>query len=423
MTPSAAAPPKPYAAVVSPGTGVASGGTVGFTLTLKNDARPQSLGSANLTVAANHDPSIPTSFTYLSTDAHPLLDGNPATPRGDATLVGNVIQLRNMALPAGRFVTLSFSAQAPCTAGTYDWRTAAKQSNDFSGTGNDFLLEQPPASSLSTVATGACKLVFSNQPGDAQVGTSITVAPLDTTGSPIQVAVQTQDGALVTLFAAPVQLAIGTVPPGGSSTLGGTTTVNAVGGSATFCDAGQNPGCSLPSIGSHGQGYTLSASSTGLDAGTSNPFNIVDSGGVCRNSGPCQVQAKVSDTTGLVSINAAAGDLLSVSISVENLTCAGYTPTSQVVTFASTSASVSTVTITIDAASVHKPASQFQVCFSSSLAFTDRSGTLVPAGGSGLLADCSKKAGPPCTQSRVKDKDGNVILTLQAPPGDPRVQG
>ena len=423
LTPSGAASFKPYAATVAPAVGVSSGGTVSFTLTLKNDTKPQSLGSMNLTVAVNHDPSVLTSFTYLGTDPHPLLDGNPATPRGDATLVGNVIQVRNLALPSGRSATLSFSAQAPCTPGTYDWRSAAKQSNDFSGVGNDFTLEAPPATSLSTAVTGTCKLAFVSQPADAQFGNAITHAPLDTSGSPVQVAVQTQDGALVTQSAAAVELAIDTVPLGGTSTLSGTTTVNAVGGLATFCDSAQNPGCSLPSIGVHGQGYTLSAASAGIDTTVSGSFNIVDSGAVCGNPGHCQVQAKLADTTGLVSITAAPGDLLTVSVSVDTLACAGYTPTSQVVTFASTSASVSTVTITIDAASVHKPASQFQICFSSSLPFTDRSGTLVPAGGSGLLADCSKKVGPPCTVSRAKDAAGNVILTLQAPAGDPRVQG
>ena len=422
VAPSAASavPSKPYAAIVSPSTGVLAGGTVGFTLTVKNDASPQSLGSVNLTVAANHDPSVVAPFTYLTTDAQPLLNGT--TPRGDAAIVGNVIQLRNLSLPARSFLTLSFTAQAPCTAGTYDWKTAAKQSNDFSGTGNDYLLESPPASSLTTVTTGTCRLVFTEGPADAQVQLGVTQSSLDPTGSPIQVSVQTQDGALVTQSTAAVALAIGTVPPGGTSTLDGTTTVPAAGGVATFCDTAQIPGCSLPSIATHGQGYTLTASATGMDTGTSGTFNVVDNGTVCKNAGQCQAQAQVGNTSGLVVVTAAAGDLVSVSISVEALACAGYTPTSQVVTFNSTADSVSTVSVTIDAASVTKSLSKFQICFSSALPFTDRSGNLVPAGGAGLLADCSRKVGPPCLLSRVKDGAGNVILTLQAPAGDPRVQ-
>ncbi len=413
---------KPYAATVTPGP-VGGGQTLAFTLKVTNDANPQPLGSANLTVAVNHDPLVSAAFTALSTDPHPFLNGNPSSPRGDAALVGNVIRLRNLSLPPSAFITLSFTAQAPCAAGDYDWGIAAKQSNDFKGTGNDFSLEPPPASSLTTTVTGTCKLAFTTGPADAQIGVGITDSALDSTGSPVQVAVETQDGVVVSESAAPVQLAIGTVPPGGTSTLDGTTLVNAVNGVATFCDQLQNPGCSLPSIGSHGQGYTLAASSAGIDPATSNAFTVVDNGTVCKNPGQCQAQAKQQGTTGTLSVTAQPGDLVAVSVGVDTLSCTGYTITTQIVTFTSTANSVSTVTITIDAAYVTKSPAQYQICFSSSLQFIDRNGNVVPPGGSGLLADCSKRVGPPCTVSRVKDKAGNVILTMQAPAGDPRVGG
>ena len=199
--------------------------------------------------------------------------------------------------------------------------------------------------------------------------------------------------------------------------------ITSVNGVATFCDSQVLPGCTLPSIGTHGQGYTLSASSAGIDPAASSTFNVVDNGLVCKNAGQCQVQAKVADTTGLVTVTSAPGDLLSVSVGVDSLSCSGYAVTSQVVTYASTSAGVATVVLTIDAASVNKPASQYRICFSSTLPFTDRSGNLVPAGGSGLLADCSNKVGPPCMLPTVKDKAGNIFLTLQGPAGDPRVGG
>jgi hypothetical protein len=415
--PAGASPPKPFAASVAAST-VGAGDTVQLTLTITNDARPQPLGSANLTAATNADHS--SSVTLLSTNGTLLLGGNPASPIGTATLAGSVIQIRNLSLPPGQFATLSFTAQAPCGGGPLTWGIAAKQSNDFNGTGNDFVLEGPPASNLTETLTGACKLVFLSSPADANATSGITTSAFDPSGSPIQVAVQSGSGSLVTSSSAPVQLAVGTVPPGGTSTLGGTTLVNAVGGVATFCSTN---GCSLPSLASHGQGYTLSASSAGMDSGASSAFNVVDDGTVCRNPGQCQVQSKLVDTTGQVSVTAAPGDLLSISIGVDSLACAGYATTSQIVTFTSTAASVSTVTITIDAASVNKAPSQFQVCFSSSLSFTDRTGNVVPPGGSGLLADCSKKVSAPCTVSRSKDKAGNISLVMQAPPGDPRVGG
>src|SRR5213076_1817835 len=133
------------------------------------------------------------------------------------------------------------------------------------GTGNDFTLEPPPATSLTTAVDGTCKLAFVTAPADAQTGSSITHSPLDTAGSHIQVGVETQDGVIVSTSTAPIQLSIGTVPPGGTSLLDGTTLVSAVNGVATFCDSGILPGCSLPSIDTHGQGYTLSASSSGID--------------------------------------------------------------------------------------------------------------------------------------------------------------
>src|SRR4029077_3340306 len=119
-------------------------------------------------------------------------------------------------------------AQAPCGGSPLTWGIAAKQSNDFNGTGNDFTLEGPPATNLTTTLTGACKLVFVGSPANAQVASGISTLPYDPTASPIQVAVQSGDGSVVTQSAAAVQLAVGTVPPGGTSTLGGTTQVNAV---------------------------------------------------------------------------------------------------------------------------------------------------------------------------------------------------
>ena len=405
--------PKPFAATVFPSTAVA-GATAPMTLTITNDSHAQSLGSANLIGASG--------FSYQGTDPHPLLNGDPGSPIGDAALVGDALELRNLSLPPGAFLTLAFVAQAPCGAGTDTWAIAAKQSNDFNGTGNDFALEPPPATQLDTAVTGACELRFVRQPAETQVGAGITDGAIQT-GAPIQIAVQTQAGAVVTASSAPIALAIGTVPPGGTATLGGTTLVDAVAGVATFCDPVIDPGCSLPSIGSHGLGYTLTASTDGIVAGGSAPFDVLDGGAVCP-AGPCHAGASMGNTGGGDTVTAAAGDVVAVSIGVDSLTCVGYTNTSQVVTFSSTANSVNTATITIAAGSVTKPAARFQICFGSSLAFTDRKGHVVPAGGAGLLADCSKKVAAPCTSSRLLDKaTGDVILIFLAPAGDPKGVG
>src|SRR5207245_2480359 len=74
------------------------------------------------------------------------------------------------------------------------------------------------------ITTGAAsKLVFGQQPTNAQAGASITPAPT--------VQVQDASGNLITTSEASITIAIG-VNPGG--TLNGTTTVSASGGIATF---------------------------------------------------------------------------------------------------------------------------------------------------------------------------------------------
>jgi hypothetical protein len=95
-----------------------------------------------------------------------------------------------------------------------------------------------------------------------------------------------------------------------------------------------------------------------------------------------------------------------------------------VVTFGSTAGSVTGGKLTFDEGSNTKPASAYQLCFSSSLPFTDRYGHVVPPGGSGILPDCSMEVGPPCTVSRTENEaTGYVTLRFLSPAGDPRIQG
>jgi hypothetical protein len=99
------------------------------------------------------------------------------------------------------------------------------------------------------------QLAFGIQPSIAAAGTSIAPA--------VTVIVEDANGNTVTTSTAAVTIAIGNNP--GSGTLGGTTTVNAVGGVATFSNL---------SISNLGTGYTLTASSPGLTGATSRTFNV-----------------------------------------------------------------------------------------------------------------------------------------------------
>ncbi len=97
--------------------------------------------------------------------------------------------------------------------------------------------------------------MFGTQPSNTLAGGVITPA--------VTVRITDAGGNLVTTDTRDVTVAIGTNPAAG--TLGGTQTVAAVGGVATF---------STLTIDNPGTGYTLVASASGLTGATSVPFNI-----------------------------------------------------------------------------------------------------------------------------------------------------
>jgi hypothetical protein len=113
-------------------------------------------------------------------------------------------------------------------------------------------------SGLTIVAASAHRVSFAVQPRGASAGGPLSVQP--------KVAVQDEYGNLVSASTAPVSLAV--VPPAGiSGSLACTsgTTVSAVAGTAAFS------GCSIDTPGA---GYRLTATSAGLAADTSAPFDI-----------------------------------------------------------------------------------------------------------------------------------------------------
>ena len=116
-----------------------------------------------------------------------------------------------------------------------------------------------PAISTTAIATGvagaAKRLAFLVQPPAVASGAAMVPA--------VQVAAQDSFGNTATTFTDNVSLAIGTNP--GPSTLGGTTTVAAVAGVATF---------STLTLNIAGTGYTLVAGAASLTGATSNPFTV-----------------------------------------------------------------------------------------------------------------------------------------------------
>ena len=135
---------------------------------------------------------------------------------------------------------------------------------DNVGTGYTLQVSSSGLTSLTTSAfnvtpAAASQLVLTQSPATAAVGAEFALV----------VAAEDQFGNLATTFGGSVAVALLNNPSG--TTLGGTRTVTAQGGVATFA------GLTLSTVGT---GYTLQVSSNGLTAATTQPFNVTAVGNI-----------------------------------------------------------------------------------------------------------------------------------------------
>ena len=384
---------KPYSVVITPAS---VAGATTFSVVITNRSANQTLGSAN-----------------VSAPAGVAVTG--AAPSGVATVVGNVVQLRNLAIAPGASRTVSIQATVPCSAGSAAWQVEAKQSNDFNGPpGNAFVLDAD-TSSLGMTVVGSCHLHFFTQPADAVKGAVITTTPINTPpGGGVAVEVLDGNNQRVTSSTAAITVAIG---PG--ATLSGTTTQSAVAGVALFSNLSIN----LPGE------YTLSATSPGLTGASSGSFGIWDQGISCASGTTCSIsvsQAKTisSQITGNTSTS---GALVASLLGADTLSCGdSYNHASLATTFNAfglTAAGSKTAIVQIDKAVVqatpNNGVSTYQVCYQSPTPFTDRAGNAGVT--QGLLPDCKAVSNQaPCVVSITKTKAGDVLETLSLPAGDPK---
>jgi hypothetical protein len=421
---------KQFALDVQPPCVPAASSGVTMSATITNETAGQQLGSANLTA-----PSVALgAFSAISNLSVTSPDSTTETATLDPANA-RTIQLRNLTLGFNHSATVTFTVTTPTNestaAGSYTWTASAKQSNDYNGSpGNEVLLD----ASNSHLATfvGTCRAVFTVQPNDTRVGEAIRNG-LFSTGDAVTVEVRNGFNQLVVNSNALLTLSIAHDPncdvtgdprcPAHLSATG--TTANATGGVATF---------TAPfSIDKSELGYSLSASGYGITAGTSGVFDVVSNGIVCSGPG-CKRNASTGTGANQVDVtvaapNAASGDVLSLSLDVEALGCAGYTPLSDtpIVTFEVTGTSYRQVTIVVPAGLAIRSASQDRVCYSSDTkSFVDRSGVTRSAGQSGLLADCKNKLDPtnlanPCQLPTTVDKTtGAHTVVFFAPFGATR---
>ena len=396
---------KCFAVVVSPTSPVA-GARVSFAFAITNEASTQQLDSVQITA--------PTGFVISGAS-------------GSGTFTSSTALFLNLSLAPSATTTLTVSAVAACSGGTYQWGIQAKQSNDFSGLpGNDFQLDPASAGNLSGTLAGSCSLAFTSdgQPAGTAANAVIT-SGFGSSGGPVKVEVLDGSGQLATGSTAAVTVAIGANP--GSGSLSGTATVDASGGVASFSNL---------SIDKPGIGYTLTGASPGTTPATSANFTIWGSLQRCSTT-PCSASSSTTTTTATVTTSSASTtQLLGFGIGGVSFTCGGtYQRVSDPVSFdvfspsgVVQSSAQFTVSLEISKSAVQASgrtgASQWQICYASTQPFTAlprTSGAAVIGGVSyhtGLLPDCSSTQGAPCVRARTKDNAGDVVVTFLAL-GDP----
>jgi hypothetical protein len=375
------------------------------TITITNTSPTQSLGSVNVTV--------PAPFALVSAAA-------------DAAPGGPVIELRNLSIAPGDSRTFPVVLDVrTCAPGSGTFVATAKQSNDYNGTGNDFILVAP--SDLLLGATGNCRLAFVAPPADAERNAAITSVDYSPSGTKISVEVRdagntgraTSATGAVTLTAdsdsVPDPIAVG----------GSTATVT--GGLATF-----SPG---PTLAISASDYTFTAVSTSFDSSAASPeFAIVDDQVTCPAGAACQQTATAAgntvtatfgtgdeDTSLLLSVNAADAPVFN---------CTGYPrgtlPVSQFDFTGDLGADRDGFMTTV-ITNATKPLNEYEVCWAAPYTFAAEStGTLVSDGPKpivqvGLLTDCAKRNPvAPCVSSRSYNKQTkSVTLTVRTDGRDP----
>ncbi len=400
-----------YRAAIGPTT-VAAGTTSTTTVTLTQLVEDgwfhnNELGSARITA--------PAGFTVTGASA---TRGSTALP---VTVAGSVVTVDKVDLDhIGQTAAVSIQASIACgTSGSATWAVVGHQTYTYSSPYARVLLQDPASQLTATVQACSLAFVAGHGPSTAGIGQTITDTAGDPGGPAIQVQLRDGAGNPAGQAGLTVTLAIAAGSGTSGAVLGGTTSAATGGGGvATFA----------PTIDLAGIGYKLKATAgSGIDPATSGEFDIADVAKAC--SGPCSGSATSSTTSATVSANAPGG-LLTMTFGVDSVDCNNavnhyYVATSEVLTFAVTpSQGRKTITIGLAAAAVTKPASKYEVCFSTpNESFVNKYGATIAANDPGILPtckNCSNPSGGPCVLSRWKDKAGNVFVKFSVPMADPR---
>jgi hypothetical protein len=302
-------------------------------------------------------------------------------------------------------VTADVPAEGICPA---TWTTRVKQSNDFSGSGNDFV-----GNSVSTPVAGSSRLAWGIQPTDMQYDTTPSPAPtviaVDACGAPVTTS------ATVNISSA------------GGTLVTAATTATMTNGVATLSNLKYSD---------WEFDDELTATATGLGTAVSDEFHVYQFRKVCAASVTCSSPKLTGPLQqNYVSVLADSGttsDVLTVSVrGLAEGNCGGTTdaPAIGEVVVLNMDSRSKHVTLTLPKQYVlinpNNGTPFMEVCLDTTVGgtvdgylFTDKAGNQVQIG---LLPDCSAVGGtPPCITDR-KRKAGDEIITLDLPAGDPAV--
>lgn len=384
---------KYYSANVSPRAVLESTNPTPVTIILANETISNtSFGSAEITVPSSivngQAVTVPHGWTagYLTTNPDVLL----------------LTSAKSAAIAPGGTLPVTFSV-TPSSSGSFTFGTEVKQSNNFSGTGNDFNYDSANSNLTFEVVTSAT-IAFDQQPTDVQQSNP-TKSSLYYMCPPVSVQVSAPDGTPV----GGVSVTVANNGPGDPGLYFNPASLSSPGatsgpdGVATFgADCSSGPASTGIAATNLGSGYTLLASATTpsgvVTSQPSSQFSVVQLLFTCTTN-PCNSPTITgqSGTKGSISTTfGTPGYKILGSFGSNSLVCDGEvttTPPDELDVQTTVGAS-GIVTMTFPKAVVNSLANNgtplMQVCAGASAQFpgsTDQGPTVTPEW-QGLVADC-----------------------------------
>jgi len=397
----------------------------------------QSFGSAQVRFPSTAP--LDASHVLLSrTTGWSVASSSDATSGLTTLQIGNTGIGTTLAVQPGEAITLTIPVVSTATATQIQFATQVKQSNDFSGSGNDFL--PAGADPLVYIGSGpATHLQFGVQPTTIQGAnqpTTTSTTPVLTTCATVRAFDAL--GNLATSFTGSVALTPSD-PALGLQFDGGTAATNAVAGVATFGTGSDCiGGLSATKL---GFGYTLTASSTGVTSDVSSPFDVLQFYAKCAASCGTPTFKGPNGTSGSAQAQGTGTNNLTFDVGrhdwlYNTKTCnpdvgaATFNPYRDAVTI-DLNAHSKTVTLLWSKQAVqwaiNNGASQWRVCVAVTFPFLGADGTaqsggdgffvgaLLPCGTAGLAADS------PCLLKLNKSGgQQQAVVSLPLHDGDPK---